>query len=117
MVGGILLLLLGPVRQFTLGEHILGLREGGNPAAILQARVPSHVIDVQMRAHDVVDVIQGEAGGRQALFIAVAVQHVPHRALRSRLVIADAGIDHDGVLGRLHNVALNAQHELAGGGI
>jgi hypothetical protein len=37
---------------------------------------------------------------------------VPERPGRPRLVVADAAVDHDGVVRRLHDVALDAEHQL-----
>jgi hypothetical protein len=72
------------------------------------------MVDVQVRAHDVVDVVDGEPGGGESLLEAVGVHHVPHRPRRPRLVVADAGIDQDVVVRRLDHEALHAKHELAG---
>src|SRR5206468_5525665 len=43
----------------------------------------------------------------------IAVQHVPERTARPRLVIADAGIDQDIVVRRFDNKTLNTEHEPA----
>ena len=108
------LLLLGPVRQLAVGEQVLGLREGRHPAAVVEPGVPADMIDVQVRAHDVVDVVHAEPGGGEVLLVAVARHHVPDRPGRTRLVVADAGVDQDVVMRRAHDVALDAQDELAG---
>src|SRR5450755_4366252 len=64
------------------------VREGRHPAAILQARVPADMIDMQMRAHHDVDVRDGDAGRRQSLHIGVVGINVPFRPQRAGLVIA-----------------------------
>ena len=99
--------------ELAIGEHILRLREGRHPAAVLEPRVPADMVDVQVRAHHVVDVVDAEAGGREVLLEAVALHHVPERPRRPRLVVADAGVDQDVVVRRLDHVALDAEHHLA----
>ncbi len=112
----IVLVSLGPVFQLAVGEDVARLGEGRHPAAVLEPRVPADVVDVQVRAHDEIDVVDADAGGRQALLEAVGLHHVPERARRARLVVADAGVDQDVVVRRLHQVALDAEHELVLGG-
>jgi len=53
------------------------------------------LVDVQVRAHHIVDVVDRQASGRETLLEAVAVHHVPERPRRPRFVIADTGIDQD----------------------
>ena len=65
---------------------------------------------MQMRAHDIIDVVHGEPGCGEALFETIAVQHIPKRTRRPRLMIADAGVDQDVVARRLDDEALNAEH-------
>ena len=57
--------LLGPVIELALGEHVARVRKGRHPAAVFQPRVPADVIDMQMRAHHVVDVADGKSGRGQ----------------------------------------------------
>src|SRR5690242_16395867 len=71
------------------------------------------MIDMQMRAHNIIDAVHGEAGSREAPFEAVAVHHVPERPRRSWLVISDTGIDENVVARRLYEEALNAEHQAA----
>src|ERR1700693_5646872 len=52
-----LCVLLGPVLEFVLAEHVARVGKSRHPAAALQPRVPSDVIDVQMRAHHEIDVL------------------------------------------------------------
>ena len=47
---------LRPVVEFLPGEHVARVRKGRHPTAIFQPRVPADVIDMQMRAHDEVDI-------------------------------------------------------------
>src|SRR6516225_9300759 len=66
-----------------------------------------------MRAHHIVDVVHVKPGSREALLEAVAVHHVPEWPRRSRLVIANAGINKDVVVRRLYDEALYAQYQAA----
>ena len=108
----IVLLALGPVGKLAIGEDVACLGEGRHPAAVVEPRVPADVVGVQMRAHDEIDVADAQARGRQVLLEAIGFHHVPERPRRPRLVVADAGVDQDVVVRRLHQVALDAQHEL-----
>ena len=106
-----LVLTPGPMGQFAFGEHIACLREGRYPTAIFEPRVPADMVGMQMRAHDEIDVIDREPARREVAVVAIGIHHVPEAAPRPRLVIADAGIDHDGVMRGLHDVALDAQDQ------
>ncbi len=110
----VLLFALRPMLKLAVGHDVFGLGKGRHPAAVFKPRVPADVIGVQMRAHHIVDVVDGEAHTRKLLFEPVAVEHVPERPRRARLVIADAGIDQDIVVRRLDDEALDAKHELVG---
>src|SRR5688572_32888900 len=50
-----------PGRVFALVEDIFGIREGRHPAAVAQGGVPAAMVDVEMRAEDVVDVRYAQA--------------------------------------------------------
>jgi hypothetical protein len=65
----------------------------------------------------IVDVVDGKASGRKRLLETVAVEHVPERPHRARLVIADAGIDQNIVVRRLDDEALDAEHQAVAGRI
>jgi len=73
------------------------------------------VVDVQVGAHHVVDVIVADAGGGKALFPALARLVVPEGPRRPRLVVANAAVDENLVVRRLDEEALEAQHHLARG--
>jgi hypothetical protein len=70
------------------------------------------VIDVQVRAHHDVDVLDGETGGGKIAVIPLRIHHVPERPARPWLVIADAGVDQDRVVPGLDQIALHAQDDL-----
>jgi hypothetical protein len=99
------------VGQLAVGHDVAGLGKGRHPTAVFQARVPADVIGVQMRAHDVIDVVYAEADGAKPLLETIAVEHVPERPRRPLFVIADAGVDQDIVVRRLDDEALNAEHQ------
>ena len=102
-----------PVGVFLLAEDVFGLGEGRHPAAILQPGVPAHVVHMHVGAHDVVDVVHRGAGRRQVPLPGVGRLHVPEGPGRPRLVVADAGIDQDGVVRRADQVGLDAEPQLA----
>ena len=90
-----LVVLRQPVVQLGLGEQVARLREGRHPAAVLQPGVPADMIDVEMRAHDEVDVVHRQAGRGQAAHEGVVLLLVPQRTRGAVLVVADATIDQD----------------------
>src|SRR6516165_11073831 len=79
-----------PIFEFFFREEISGIGEGRDPAAILPPGVPAHMIAVQMRAHDNVDIVDSDAGRFQGLHPGAVALAVPSRAMRERLVVADA---------------------------
>src|SRR6516164_2725875 len=79
-----------PTRIFALVENIFGLRKGWHPAAIAQDRIPTTMVDMQVRAEHVIDVFEAQAGCLEA------VQPWLLRKVHGRLialVLAGAGID------------------------
>ena len=103
--------LLAPVIELALGEYVARIRKGRHPAAIFQPRIPADVIDMQMRAHHEIDVADGKSRRGEAAQKGVVGLHIPVRPLRPRLVVADAAVDQDGVMRRLHDIGLEAQHQ------
>jgi hypothetical protein len=103
--------LLGPVVKLAPREYVAGIRKRRYPAAIFEPRIPADVIDMQMRAHHVVDIADGKARRGEAAQKGVVGLHVPFRPLRPRLVVADAAVDQDGVMRRLYDVRLEAQDQ------
>ena len=111
----VVLVALGPVSQFAVSEYVARLREGRHPLAVLEPRVPPDVIGVQMRAHDKIDIVHAESACREVLLVAIGIHHVPEASRGSRLMVAYAAVDHDRVVRCLHDVALNAEHQLIPG--
>ena len=113
---------LAPVLGFPEGvflgaEDVFRLGEGRHPAAILQPGVPPDMIDMQMRAHHVVDLFHRNAGGGEVLLPDIGGFLVPEGPRRAVLVVADAGIDQDVMVRRLDQIALDAEPQLAAGRI
>ena len=104
-----------PVVQLAPREHVPRSREGRDPAPVRPPGVPADVVDMEVGAHHVVDVAHRKAAGGEARLVAVAGHHVPKGSPWPRLVVADAGIDQDIVARRPHEIALDAEHEPAGG--
>ncbi len=103
--------LFGPVIELVSPEHVACVRERRHPAAVVQPRVPADMIDMQMRAHDIVDVAKRKSRCGKRARVNVVGLHVPFRTQRPRLVVADAAVDQDGVVRRLHDVGLEAQDQ------
>src|ERR1039458_9875318 len=82
-----------------LGKEIARIRKGRNPTAILQLRIPTDVVDVQMGAKYEVDVLGIDACGAQVLKVRT-VAHVEHRKMATRLMIASAGVHQNRVMRR-----------------
>jgi hypothetical protein len=104
----IILLLLCPMGELAIRHDVFRFGEGRHPAAILEPRVPTHVVDVQMRAHYIVNVINRKPGGSETFLEPITAHHVPERPRRPRLVIANTGINQDIVVQRLYDEALHA---------
>src|SRR5260370_29852920 len=111
----VVLLAPSPVSKFAVSEYVARLREGRYPLAVLKPRVPPDVVGVQMRAHDKIDIVHAESACREVLLVAIEIHHVPKAPRRSRLMVAHASIDHDRVVRCLHDVALDAEHQLIPG--
>ena len=92
-----------PRRVFALVEDVFRLREGRHPAAVHQARVPAAMVDMQVGAEDVVDILEAQPLGGEA--VQPGLLRKIHRR-RVALVLAGAGIDQDGVLRRAHHEGL-----------
>src|SRR6478735_7860870 len=91
-----------PVFEFAAAEQVARLREGRYPLAIDQARVPSHMVEMQVRAQHVGDFFVRESGLGQIL--EKSGLHVGEHRELTLPVVADAGVDHG-------HAALRAQHE------
>src|SRR5271166_199863 len=89
-VDPVLGMLLGPVVVLLAGEQIPRIGEGRDPTAVLQPRVPTDMVGVQMSAHDIVDILDRHPGRCQRAHIVIVVLFVPGLARRPDLVIADA---------------------------
>src|SRR5271156_1425679 len=92
-------------------NQVACVRKRRHPLAVLERRVPSDVIDVQMRADNAIDLV-----GAVSRFFQIAqkrqLEVAPHR-VRSDLVVADAGIDDDAFSLRLDDQGMDTHPELA----
>ena len=91
-----------PMVVFAPGHHVFGVGEGGDPAAVNEARVPADMVPVQMGAHDKIDLFRLDPDPREVVGErgAHAVELRPRRPL---LVVADAGIDEDRMAAGAHH--------------
>jgi hypothetical protein len=110
-----LLLVVGrvaePVLELRSREQIRRAREGGHPAVSFAHGVPADVVDVQMRADYGVDRFAPEAGRLERAQEAT-LQGAPARQA-TRLVVADAGVDHQPQPGRLHDQRVDREDQVA----
>src|SRR5215470_9014731 len=100
----------GPVGPLLLGHHVLGVGERRHPAPVLEARVPSDVVGVEVGAQHVVHLLRAHPGLGEALQILTARGHVPVRP-RPPLVVAHAGVDHHGVVARAKEERLHRERQ------
>ena len=88
--------------EFGPPEQIARLWKSGHPVAIDQARIPTHMVKVQMCAEDGVDLPGREARSRQIR--QERRLHIAEHIVLTLAIGADAGIDH-------HALPARAQHE------
>src|SRR3954452_16850186 len=62
------------------------------------------MVDMKMRAEDVIDLLQADAEREQLVAPAFLARKIERR--RMALVLAGAGVDQDGVAGRAHHKSL-----------
>ncbi len=99
-----------PVRPLLLGHDVAGVGEGRDPAAPLPAGVPPHVVGVEVGGEHVVDLLGPHPGLGEAQEILAARGHVPVGP-RALLVVAHAGVDHDGVVPRAEEERLHREDQ------
>ena len=109
---GASLVLVLPELPFLADEDVGRLRERGDPSTVHAPRVPAHVIDMQMRAHDDVDVLRRGACPPQILEVA-ALSSVAGGKAGALLVVAEASIDEDRLFRRANDVRLDAGAQIA----
>src|SRR6516162_6644312 len=56
-----------PRGVFAFVKHVFCLWEGWHPASVAEQGIPTAVVDVQVRAKDVVDVVEPQTGGAEPL--------------------------------------------------
>ena len=103
-----------PVLPLLTGEEVTGIRERRHPSAVEQARVPTDVIGMEMRAQHVVDVFGCETGGGEIREIGPIFPMIA-QLVRAFLVVPRASVDKDGRAPGLNNNAVKGEDELPGG--
>src|SRR5208282_4649842 len=100
-----------PVVPFGAADQVPRVGECRHPVAVLEHRVPAHVVDVQMRADDAIDVVARVTG----LFEVAQERQLQIAPCRvgTNLLIADAGVDDDALALRLDHQRVDAHAELA----
>ena len=84
-----------PVPQLEPADQVARVREGRDPAAVEQARIPADVIDVQVGAEHEVDRLRLDTGLGETFEEPALVTAVKVRNEGPLLALADAGIDQD----------------------
>src|SRR6516165_1292510 len=103
-----------PVLPFLTGEEVPGIRERRRPSAVDEARVPTDVVGMEMRAQHIVDVFGSETGGGETREIGPIFPMIA-QLVRAFLVVPRASIDKDGSALALNNNAVKGEDELAAG--
>src|SRR5882672_2711935 len=85
----------------ALMEHVLRIRKSRHPAAVAKHGVPAAMIDVQVCAKHIVDLIEGEPGVAESVEPRL-LWKVPRRCIA--LVFARAGVPQDRVFRRAYDV-------------
>src|SRR5271168_317360 len=106
------LALLVPMLIFYTADQIPRFGEGRDPAAPDQHRVPPHMVDMKMGAHDRVDRLARKAGAGEITEKA-RLHPVPTRNAAVLLVVAEAGVDDDAPVRRLDDERMDAHLEPA----
>src|SRR5262249_42681783 len=79
---------------------------------VLQLRVPSDMVVVQVRAHHQADFVRLRAGRGEALEIG-RLEHAPPGPRRAHAIVAAAGVDQDLLAADLEQPAVHAELDLA----
>ncbi len=102
-------LLLAEVLEIAAREQIAGIGEGRYPFAVLQARIPPHMIKMQVGAQHEVDPLGAQTQRGEILEVGrLRPVNIGNRAV---LVVAVAGIDQDVAPTGLQHIAVHAHHE------
>ena len=103
-----------PMRILVLVEDVLGFREGRRPPAVAKHRVPARVVEMEMRAEDVGDVLKPESR-RTEIVEPGLLGEVIGRG--EALVLAGAGVDQNCMPGRTHEKRLVGDHHPSACGV
>src|SRR5215470_15056374 len=97
-----------PVLPLLAGYDVGGIGERWYPASVAQLRIPADMIHMQMRAQDVIHRFRVHTSGRQLSEEYATRGHMPARALPF-LVVADAGVDENGMVASAHEPGLHRE--------
>jgi hypothetical protein len=103
--------LLHPEVELGARKNIFRIREGRHPAAVFEFRIPADMVDMHMSAQHEVDIFRCHA--RCAEIIHPRENLIVEHIAVARLVIADTGIDQNGVVRRADQKGLDVNHHLA----
>ena len=106
-----------PVLVLGAREEVARVGETRHPAPAREARVPPHMVGVEMGAHHEIDIFGREADGGEVVEIAARRPPRPGRVEAALLVVADAGIDQDRAMPRPQHIGLHRHHDLVGRGV
>src|SRR6204780_3675532 len=103
-----------PLSVLAFVKDVFRVRKGRGPPPIAKHGVPAGVVEMQMRAEDVRDVLQAQARG-----VEIVEPGLLGKVVRGRIafVLAGARIDQDDVPWRAHEERLVGDHHAAAGGI
>ncbi len=96
-----------PVLMIDAADQVAGVGEGGHPLAVLQAGVPAHMVDVQVGADHRIHAL-GRPAGIAHVIHERRIERL-HADLLARLVVADAGVDHQPHPGRIDQQRVERQ--------
>ena len=69
------------------------------------------MIDMQMGAHDEIDIIDAQTDGGEPAHEGLVALQIPLRPRRPQLVVADAGVDEHIMMRRAHEIGLETEHQ------
>ena len=108
MVDGLRAAALFPIGIFLFGKQIARIRKSRHPNAIFKPRIPADMIDMQMRAHHIIDLFNRNAGLGERRHIMVVGFLVPAWTVGTVFVIAQTAIHQNRVMRGFDHIGLEA---------
>ncbi len=100
-----------PVRPLVAAQEVARVRERRHPRAVDQHGVPPHMVEVEVRADDGVDLLAREPGLRE--IVEEGRLQVERLHARDLPVVADAGVDDDLAVAHRHPERVDREHQVA----